>query len=135
LQQNYTAAYTLITLIVSFVISVLWHPTFDTDVRKSCDVNYVDWNAPSWLLHWIKDQSNKSHNFKCFLFRPFYVSSGAFFIPTKCTMSVIYIHLMHICYMFQCLCAIIRKRNYTSTLKTSYFYDIVAYALNSVAYM
>jgi len=38
-------------------------------------------------------------------------------IPPKCTVSLIYIHLVHGSYIFQCLCTIIRENNYASSSK------------------
>jgi hypothetical protein len=45
------------------------------------------------------------------------MTSDIFLIPTKWTVSIKYIHLMHISYMFRCLCTIIRDNLYTSSLK------------------
>jgi len=41
----------------------------------------------------------------------------SFLIPTECSVSVVYIHVMCISYMIQCLCTIIRENNYASSLK------------------
>ena len=39
-----------------------------------------------------------------------HLSSDTFLIPPKCTIYTIYIHLMCICFMYLCLCTIIRQR-------------------------
>jgi len=46
-----------------------------------------------------------------------HMTSGSFLIPTKWTVSIKCIHLMHISYMFRCLCAIIRDSTYAIFLK------------------
>jgi hypothetical protein len=49
--------------------------------------------------------------------------TDTFLVPNKQTISIIYIHLMRICYSFQCSCTIIRE-NYASSLTTNYYYYI-----------
>jgi hypothetical protein len=39
------------------------------------------------------------------------MTSDTFLIPTTCTMSIMYVTLMRIFYMFRCLCTIIRENN------------------------
>ena len=46
-----------------------------------------------------------------------HMTSGSFLIPTKWTVSIKCIHLMHISYMFRCLCTIIRDSTYAIFLK------------------
>jgi hypothetical protein len=41
-----------------------------------------------------------------------------FLIPNKCIVSIMYIYLMHISYMFQCFCTIIRENNYATYAST-----------------
>jgi hypothetical protein len=46
-----------------------------------------------------------------------HVTSDTFLIPTKWTVSIKCTYLMHISYMFRCLCTIIRDSTYASSLK------------------
>jgi hypothetical protein len=56
---------------------------------------------------------------------------------SNCTVSILYVYLMRMSYyMFRCLCPIIREYSHATYLKIQlqYYYDIVAYGFNSVAY-
>jgi hypothetical protein len=64
-----------------------------------------------------------------------YFLSDTILTPTKCTISIIYIHLMCICYMFRCVCTVIRENNCASSWKSNYCCESVTFELNSVAYV
>jgi len=54
------------------------------------------------------------------------VSSDTFLVPTKCTLlSFTYLHLMRVCYMFRCLCTMIRERIIPVTWTTNNYYEII----------
>ena len=58
---------------------------------------------------------NYTTKFERFQFYAF-CTTDTLLITAKCTMSITYLHLMRICYMFRCLCTIIMENNYASYL-------------------